>query len=46
LPDVKAQLAPQMIFPVSTTSDAFGAFIREDILRWKRVVKDAGLQAN
>src|SRR6185312_6367209 len=32
LPDVKAQLAPQMIFPVSTTSDAFGAFIREDML--------------
>jgi tripartite-type tricarboxylate transporter receptor subunit TctC len=46
LPDVKAQLAPQMIFPVSTTSEGFGAFIREDILRWKRIVKDAGLQAN
>jgi tripartite-type tricarboxylate transporter receptor subunit TctC len=46
LPDVKAQLAPQMIFPISTTSEGFGAFIREDMMRWKRVVKDAGLQPN
>jgi tripartite-type tricarboxylate transporter receptor subunit TctC len=46
LPDVKAQLAPQMIFPVSTTGEGFGAFIREDMLRWKRVVKDAGLRSN
>ena len=46
LPDVKAQLAPLMIFPVSTTSEGFGAFINEDILRWKRIVKDAGLQSN
>ena len=46
LPDVKAQLSPQMIFPISTTSEDFDAFIREDILRWKRIVKDAGLQSN
>src|SRR4051812_1883639 len=46
LPEVKAQLAPQMIFPISTTSESFGAFISEDILRWKRIVKDAGLQSN
>jgi len=46
LPEVKAQLDPQMIFPVSTTSEAFHTFIREDMTRWKRVVTDAGLQAN
>jgi tripartite-type tricarboxylate transporter receptor subunit TctC len=46
LPEVKAELEPQMIFPVSTTSEAFGAFIREDIERWKRVVKESGLQPN
>ena len=46
LPDVKAQLAPLMIFPVSTTSEGFGAFINEDILRWKRILKDARLQSN
>ena len=42
-PAVKAQLVPQMIFPVSTTSDSFGAFIRDDIERWHRVVDAAGL---
>ena len=46
LPEVKAELEPQMIFPVSTTSKSFGAFIREDIERWKRVVKKSGLQPN
>jgi tripartite-type tricarboxylate transporter receptor subunit TctC len=46
LPEVKAELEPQMIFPVSTTSESFGAFIREDIERWKRVVKESGLQPN
>ncbi|HEX5509526.1 MAG TPA: tripartite tricarboxylate transporter substrate-binding protein, partial [Pseudolabrys sp.] len=46
LPEVKAKLMPQMIFPVSTTSEDFGAFIREDTERWKRVVKDAGLKPN
>src|SRR5262249_36654474 len=46
LPDVKAQLSPQMIFPISTTSEDFDAFTRQDILRWKRIVKDAGLQSN
>ncbi|HET7849576.1 MAG TPA: tripartite tricarboxylate transporter substrate binding protein [Pseudolabrys sp.] len=43
LPDVEAKLVPHMIFPVSTTSEDFGAFIRQDIARWHRVVKDAGI---
>lgn len=42
-PDIKAKLVPQMIFPVSTSSESFGAFIREDIDRWRRVVAAAGL---
>ena len=44
LPEVKAQLEPQLIFPISTSADSFGAFIREDTERWQRVVKDVGLQ--
>jgi tripartite-type tricarboxylate transporter receptor subunit TctC len=32
-----------MIFPVSTSSESFGAFIREDLDRWRRVVAAAGL---
>jgi tripartite-type tricarboxylate transporter receptor subunit TctC len=42
-PDIKAQLVRQMIFPVSTSSADFGAFIREDLERWRRVVAAAGL---
>ena len=42
-PDIKAKLVPQMIFPVSTSSESFGAFIREDIDRWRRVIAAAGL---
>jgi tripartite-type tricarboxylate transporter receptor subunit TctC len=42
-PEVEAKLVPQMIFPVSTSSDKFGAFIRQDIERWHRVVEAAGL---
>src|SRR6185312_14394897 len=42
-PEIKAKLVPQMIFPVSTSSDSFGAFIREDLDRWRRVVAEAGL---
>src|SRR3569623_322959 len=42
-PEVKAKLVPQMIFPVSTSSAAFGAFIREDLQRWQQVVDAAGL---
>jgi len=44
LPEVKAKLVPQMIFPLSTKSEDFGDFIREDTARWQRVVEDAGLR--
>jgi tripartite-type tricarboxylate transporter receptor subunit TctC len=45
LPDVKASLSAQMIFPAPGTSEAFGKFIREDTERWARVVKAAGIKA-
>jgi tripartite-type tricarboxylate transporter receptor subunit TctC len=46
LPDIKAQLSQQMIHPVSSTSESFGTFIRQDTERWDRVVKAAGIKAN
>jgi tripartite-type tricarboxylate transporter receptor subunit TctC len=46
MPDVKSKLEPQMIYPVSNSSAEFGAFIREDLARWKKVVDDAGLTTN
>jgi len=45
LPEVKATLTAQMIFPAPSTSEAFGRFIREDTERWQRVVKAAGIKA-
>jgi len=45
LPDVKASLSTQMIFPAPGPSEAFGRFIREDTERWERVVKAAGIKA-
>lgn len=44
LPDVKEQLVPQMIYPTSSSSDSFNTFIRQDIDRWERIVKEAGIQ--
>jgi tripartite-type tricarboxylate transporter receptor subunit TctC len=44
LPDVKAQLIPQLILPVTSTSDNFGAFIRDDTERWSKIVKAVGIQ--
>ena len=46
LPDVKTKLVAQMIFPVSSTSEAFGAFIRKDTEKWGQVVKAAGIQTS
>ena len=46
LPDVKAKLLPHLIYPTPSTSEAFGAFIRQDTDRWAQVVKDAGIKAN
>jgi tripartite-type tricarboxylate transporter receptor subunit TctC len=44
-PEVKAQLVKQTIFPVSSTSEQFGAFVRDDIAKWARVIKAAGITA-
>lgn len=46
LPDVKTKLVAQMIFPVSSTSEAFGTFIRQDTEKWGRIVKAAGIQTS
>lgn len=43
-PDVKAQLVPQLILPVTSTSENFGAFIRDDTERWSNIVKAVGIQ--
>jgi tripartite-type tricarboxylate transporter receptor subunit TctC len=44
-PEVKEQLLKQTIYPVSSTSEQFGKFVREDIAKWARVIKAAGITA-
>jgi tripartite-type tricarboxylate transporter receptor subunit TctC len=46
LPDIKAQLRAQNIEPVSSSSESFGAFIRQDIEKWSRVVRVAGIKGD
>lgn len=45
LPDVRSQLLPHGIEPVSSSSESFGAFIRQDMEKWARVVKASGVRA-
>ena len=44
LPEVRAQLIAQSIEPASSTSERFGEFLRQDIAKWARVVKAAGVK--
>jgi tripartite-type tricarboxylate transporter receptor subunit TctC len=45
-PDVKAKLVAQTIFPASSTSEEFAKFVRDDIAKWARVIKAAGIKAD
>ena len=44
MPDVKARLAAQDAEPVGNTPEEFDAFIRTEIAKWGRVVKEAHLK--
>lgn len=46
LPEVRAQLIPQLILPTTGTSESFGTFIRQDTERWSRIVKAVGIQGS
>jgi tripartite-type tricarboxylate transporter receptor subunit TctC len=46
LPDVRAQIATQSNEPLPGTPAQFGAMVREDVERWARVVKSAGIKAD
>ena len=45
LPDIRAQLAANSIDPAPGTSEQFGALIRNDLDKWSRVVKSAGVKS-
>ena len=46
LPDVKQRLATLDFEPVGNTPEEFGAFIRKEVVKWAKVVKGAGMQAD
>ncbi len=43
--DLKQRFGAQGVDLVSTTPEEFGAFIRSEIAKWRKVVKEAGVQA-
>jgi tripartite-type tricarboxylate transporter receptor subunit TctC len=44
LPDVKEKLGAFGFSPVGSTPDEFAAFIKEDIERWEKTVREAGIK--
>jgi tripartite-type tricarboxylate transporter receptor subunit TctC len=46
LPDVKARLATQGAEPVGSTPQQFDAFIKTEIAKWAKVVKEKGLKVD
>jgi tripartite-type tricarboxylate transporter receptor subunit TctC len=45
MPDVRNRLISLAADPVTTTSAEFGAYIKSEIAKWARVVKDSGAKA-
>jgi len=46
VPDVKSRLATQGADPVGSTPDQFDAFIKSEIAKWTKVVKENGLKVD
>ena len=46
VPEVKERLAAIDFEPVGNTPEEFGAFIKQQMAKWAKVVKEAGAQAN
>lgn len=44
--EVRAQLAAQGIEPVPGSAESFSAFVRQDMEKWARVVRDSGIKAD
>ncbi|HEX6006910.1 MAG TPA: tripartite tricarboxylate transporter substrate binding protein [Burkholderiales bacterium] len=45
-PDAKAALLKQGAEAVPTTPEEFGAFLKKEIAKWSKVIKEAGIKAN
>src|SRR5262245_37571772 len=45
-PDVKENWSKQGAVPMGMTVDQFGAFLRQDVQKWAKVVKDTGMKVD
>ena len=43
LPEIEQRLKDQVVTIAPTSRDGFAAFIRSEIARWARVIKEAGI---
>jgi len=43
-PEVQGRFAEQGFEPITTTTDEFAARIRSDLVKWAKIVKDAGIR--
>ena len=46
LPEAKTALLAQGAESVPTTPDEFAAFLKKEIAKWGKVIKEAGIKAN
>ena len=46
IPEAQERLSRDGIEPVASSADEFSAFIRDEMTRWARVVKDAGIRSD
>ncbi len=44
LPDMRDKLAALGFSPVGSTPEEYGALIKDDIDKWSKVVRDAGIK--
>ena len=45
LPDVKERMFDLGLDPVGGSAESFGIFVKEDIARWAKVIKEANVKA-
>jgi tripartite-type tricarboxylate transporter receptor subunit TctC len=43
-PEVKARLATLGFEPIGNSPDAFGAWIKSEVAKWAKVIRDAGIK--
>lgn len=44
LPDIQERMSAGGLDPASGTPDEFGAFVKADVARWAKAIRDAGIQ--